>query len=193
MENKEPPPYYNSHYEYHDTHNDGKPFDPKVFFSDYHYFEEYCEWEALNPDLSNHCLIETDYGRGRRRYRMVRRHIRIYERGRCREQNWIIAIEKLSQEELKQLKPWCTCPMCRGEFEWYQVMGACEGCLAMDVAVDQIFIDRAREYRERLGGKRLPTLPRYYLYVAIKWGFVLLFIAMFILMMYFSPKQNKRY
>ncbi len=128
-----------------------KVFDPQGYFKEYHYFEkgDVCK-KAETQILAN-------YGHGEKLYNIIHWSIVIennHERG---IEYYNVMSECITDEEFKQLTPFCCCCMCKQEDTFY-LMGACEGCFQWERKEDltQHNINEVRAYKQSLNGKRPP-------------------------------------
>ena len=118
-------------------HNYLDTFDPRVHFKNYHYFEQYDKTKSYNTDP-----FQMDYGHGLKTYRFL-----LYDllnpdlvwiccNPDPNNNLFVVANEILSEQERKQLEPYCTCPyhendtfyynynlVCRC---WYKCLTICE-------------------------------------------------------------------
>ena len=162
----------------------GEVFNPSDYFKQYHHYEKRDETKEYSCES-----FDADYGRGKRKYRYHEKRVVIIDEKGRRPERWTLVEEILSKEELAILRPYCPCSMCRGEYEWWIVMGACQGCLGFDYGTQET-IDEARAFREKLGGKLPPRLPRFYLYLAIKILIYGSIILIALLALIFAPRNK---
>jgi len=93
------------------TQNDGT-FDPKEYFSCFHYFELY----QPNKEYVT-TKFQADYGKGTRTYEFVLcKMTLINDNGTFKIANYVCAQEILTKEEKKMLEPFCTCDWHIGNF-----------------------------------------------------------------------------
>jgi hypothetical protein len=184
----------------YDERSEGQPFNAERFFKRCHFFEKYLPAKEYVLGAK----YEKDYGRGKRNYKLCRATIYlpiestrrkevmpdyfIIDRKNCPKQQFIFAHEVLTKQEREALMPYCPCPLCRGEYEWYICCGACSGCLAFAMETQES-IDEARAYREKLHGKLPPKLPRWYVLQFLKVSFYFLLFVFVFCAIYYAPRN----
>jgi hypothetical protein len=114
-------------------------FDPKKYFSEYHYYEEF--------DFNKHYTTEyftENYGRGEHTYRYMLYTIRnIGSKFNDHNKKYVVAKEYLFDKERKQLAKYCPCPLHKNN-KFIKGVG-CNGCLVDgNTLVSQKTINRAR-------------------------------------------------
>ena len=126
------------------TSQDLKPFNPKKYFAEYHYYEEFDSNEHYYGEQ-----FEEDYWIGKRIYKYMLFTIRnIGENFDNACKKYIVAKEYLFDQEREQLAKHCPCPLHSSRL---LVKGkGSSGCLVNgNVFVSQDTIDRARKRRDR--------------------------------------------
>ena len=126
---------------------DANTFDEKDTFKEYHHYEEYDPGKLYQDTVHEH-----DYGHGIHKYIYESYTIGLKKDGEVTEKRkYIIAVEQLSEDEIKQLSEYCQCQICIAK--WYDISSyfrcrCCYGCLKSNP--QQYQINRAREYMSRI-------------------------------------------
>lgn len=130
----------------------GKVFDPQNYFKEYHYFEK---GDVYQKEESQ---ILADYGHGEKLYNIIHWSVRTEDNHALDTEYYNVMSECISEEEFKELTPFCCCSICKPEEGTCYLMGACEGCFQWERKEDltQRNINEVREYKKSLNGKHPP-------------------------------------
>lgn len=128
------------------TNHDISTFYYKFYFSSFHYFEVFV------PNKKYTTLVfEMDYGKGIHNYKFVLYNINLVKGNVIlKMEKYIVALELLTLDEIKELEPYCNCIWHQGNFIsrlWIDKDEA--GCLMSNIVnPSQCRIDWARECKE---------------------------------------------
>lgn len=154
------------------------PFDEKTYFASYHHYERFDPAKQYVGEMA------VDYGHGIHCYEYSKYTVNIWEKEQRSEQVYVVAVEKLTDEESEALAPWCQCSVC--SIPWFligilllvRMCPCCCGCLTTSpISFDQAVIDATRERKKTHPPRELP-MPTWKANIGLVGGFLSI-VAMF--------------
>ena len=115
-------------------------FNPTEYFTDYHYFEKFDQTKEYNSET-----FKKDYGYGELNYKYTLHLLNETEK-------YIVAVEDLSESDLKELIPYCRCSY--HVMSWISparlsVCKCCVGCLESHFPTQSVIND-SRKYMKKM-------------------------------------------
>ncbi|AYV85540.1 MAG: hypothetical protein Satyrvirus22_4 [Satyrvirus sp.] len=129
------------------TYDNLSNFDPDAYFKEYHHHEAYDPTKEYQ-----HQLYQMDYGKGMHTYENKLYTIAHTVRGaNISDQNYVIAEERLSEEDIKMLLPYCQCAYhTKSSFNPLKALTCqcCVGCID-SFFPQQYVINKTRDFIEK--------------------------------------------